>query len=261
MSLMSVRGMRVRRGARAVLDGVDLTVEPGEVVGLIGPNGAGKTTLLRAALGLMPAEGERTLGGAPVSGLTQAERARRVAYLPQARDVAWALSVARIVALGRLPHRAASAAAGPADHAAVSAAMARMDVAPLAERSAQTLSGGELARVLIARALAQETPLLLADEPTAGLDPAHQIGAMQAFATLAAEGRSVVVSLHDLGLAARWCTRLVLLSGGRVAAEGTAADVLSPERLDSVYGIIAYRAETPDGLILQPLGPSGDRCT
>ena len=254
MSLLSLAGLTVQLGRHRAVDGVDLSVLPGECVGLIGPNGAGKTTLMRAALGLLPAAGESALGGEALARLSQGERARRAAYLPQTREIAWALTVETLVTLGRLPHRPLGAARSGADRAAIEAAMARMEVAAFAARPAVTLSGGEQARVLLARALAQETPLLLADEPTAGLDPAHQIAAMETFAGLAREGRGAVVSLHDLGLAARWCTRLVLMDRGRVVADGPPAAVLTPERLAEVYGVHAYRAEVDGAPVIMALG-------
>jgi iron complex transport system ATP-binding protein len=131
--------------------------------------------------------------------------------------------------------------------------MARADVARFRDRPATELSGGEQARALIARALAQAAPLTLADEPTAGLDPAHQIAAMEAFAALAAEGRAAVVSLHDLGLAARWCSRLVLMQAGEVVADGPPEAVLTPDRLRAVYGVEVHLAREAEGLIVQPL--------
>ena len=254
MSLLGVSELSVTLGRHRAVDGVTLSVEPGECVGLIGPNGAGKTTLLRAALGLLPAGGARSLGGAALSTLPAAERARRAAYLPQAREIAWSLTVETIVGLGRLPHRGLGAGLSRADRAAIDRAMARMDVAGFAARPATTLSGGEHARVLLARALAQETPLLIADEPTAGLDPAHQIAAMETFAALAREGRGAVVSLHDLGLAARWCTRLVLMERGCVVADGPPDAVLTPERLAATYGVTAYRAEAGGAPVIMALG-------
>lgn len=243
-ALLDARDLSVRLGGRAVLSGASLRVGPGECVGLIGPNGAGKTTLMRAALGLVPHGGASSL-----AALAPAERARRAAWLPQSREIAWPVAVREVVALGRHPHPGDRAA----DGAAVAAAMARMSLGPLAARDATRLSGGERARVLIARALAQETPLVLADEPIAGLDPAGQIETMRLFASLAAEGRAVVVSLHDLGLAMRRCTRLVLLHQGRVAADGPPADVLTPARLRDVFGVRAHMAETADGPVLVPL--------
>lgn len=257
MTLLEVRALTARRDGLTALDGAALAVAPGEVVGLIGPNGAGKSTLMRAALGLIPAEGLRLLGGDPVAGLTPRERARRAAWLPQEREIAWPISVRTLVALGRAPWRSASAPLNAGDHAAIDAAMVATDVARFADRPATALSGGERARVLIARALAQQTPLVVADEPAAGLDPAHQIALMQAFRALAAEGRGALVSMHDLGLAARSCDRLVALSVGRVAASGTPAEVLTPARLSAIYGVTARIVDGPGGLSVAVTGLAG----
>ncbi|MGP1356847.1 ABC transporter ATP-binding protein [Roseicyclus sp.] len=248
MTLLSLGDLTVFRGECPVVDRATLSVGEGELVGLIGPNGAGKTTLLRAALGLLPHKGESSL-----ARLAPAERARRVAWLPQSREIAWPVAVRTLVMLGRVPHLAGGQRPGPEDETAVTEALAAMDLAGFGDRPATELSGGEQARVLIARALAQETPLILADEPTAGLDPGHQIGALRRFATLAREGRCVLVSLHDLGLAARHCTRLILMHRGRIEADGPPREVLSPERLATVFGIRAHLSEGPDGLVFQPL--------
>jgi len=253
VSLLAVQGLSATLGRRRVVDGATLRVGPGECVGLIGPNGAGKSSLMRAALGLIPAEGARTLGGEAAGRLSPVERARRAAWLPQEREIAWALSVEALVALGRGPWLRPGRGPGPADRAAVAAALARMDLTAFRARPATALSGGERARALIARALAQDAPLLVADEPTAGLDPAHQLSLMETFAGLAAEGRGVLASLHDLALAARWCTRLVLLDGGRVAAEGPPRAVLTPERLAAVYGIRARLDWDGEAPVVQPI--------
>ncbi|SEA84588.1 ABC transporter ATP-binding protein [Rubrimonas cliftonensis] len=237
MSLLALEGLSVSLGGRRVVDGVSLAVAPGDFVGLIGPNGAGKSTLMRAALGLLPAAGGRRLGGEDVARLSPPERARRAAWLPQEREIAWPVSVQTLVGLGRAPWRRPGAAFSEADRAAVADAMARADVARFADRPATALSGGERARVLIARALAQAAPLVMADEPAAGLDPAHQIALMETFSALAAEGRGVVASMHDLGLAARWCGRLALLDAGRLVAFGPPAEVLTEARLAAVYGV------------------------
>ncbi|MEX5726652.1 iron complex transport system ATP-binding protein [Rhodovulum iodosum] len=247
MTGLTLSHITVRRGPCPVVDDLSLALGPGECVGLIGPNGAGKTTLLRAALGLLPHAGTSSL-----ARLAPARRARIAAWLPQMREIAWPVSVATLVALGRTPHLAAG---GPsdADRQAVAAALDRMELSGFAPRIATRLSGGEQARVLIARALAQEAPILLADEPIAGLDPAHQISTMALFADLAREGRLVVTALHDLGLAARYCTRLVMLDRGRLVADGAPKDVLTEANLAHVFGVRAYQADTPDGPVFQPV--------
>lgn len=249
MNLLTLTDFGVKRGQYPILQGIKLAVGAGEVVGIIGPNGAGKTTLMRGALGLMPYSGHSSLAALPA-----AARARAAAWLPQAREIAWPVSVERLVTLGRIPHLGATQRAPEADRAAIARALERMDLGGFAARTATQLSGGEQARALIARALAQETPLLMADEPIAGLDPAHQIGTMQTFAAVAAEGHSVIVSLHDLGLAARWCSRLIVIDKGAVIADGPPRDVLTPALLHETFGIRAFVQDTDDGLVFQPMG-------
>jgi iron complex transport system ATP-binding protein len=244
MSLLTLTELTVRRGTCPVVDAVSLNIAPGECVGLLGPNGAGKTSLLRGALGLLPHR-----GGSSLTDLAPAIRARAAAFLPQGREIAWPVSVETLVALGRSPHGAADP-----DHPAVARALARMGLDGFRTRHATELSGGEQARVLIARALAQDTPLLLADEPVAGLDPEAQIRTMQVFADLAAEGRGVLVSLHDLGLAARHCTRLLMMHRGRLVADGAPREVLTDDRLAEVFGIRGFHAETAEGPVFQPMG-------
>lgn len=245
---LRLEGLCVRRGARTTLHAASLSLAPGECVGLIGPNGAGKTTLMRAALGLVPHGGQSSL-----ARLSPEARARAAAWLPQMREIAWPVSVEALVALGRTPHLGAARGPGPQDSAAVARALARMGLGGFAGRPATALSGGEQARVLIARALAQEAPLLMADEPIAGLDPAHQLSTMALFAELAREGRAVFVALHDLGLAARFCTRLVVMQAGRIVADGLPGAVLRPALLADVFNIRAFFAETGDGPVFQPL--------
>lgn len=242
MTLLSLDNLTVRRGTCPVVDHVSLTVQPGEFVGLIGPNGAGKTSLLRGALGLLPHEGRSSL-----ADLAPAARARAAAFLPQGREISWPVTVETLVALGRV-------ADGKGAAAAVDEALNRMALQAYRHRIATALSGGEQARALIARVLAQETPLVLADEPVAGLDPEAQIRTMEVFATLAAEGKAVITSIHDLGLAARHCSRLIMLHRGQLVADGTPAEVLTDQRLADVFGIKGFHADTPEGPIFQPTG-------
>ena len=248
MSVLSVQDLSVCLRARQVLSGISFDVAEGEMIGLIGPNGAGKTTLMRAILGLVAFKGRSSLAEiAPVA------RGRHAAWMPQAREIAWPVDVRTLVTLGRIPHMDTGAKASAQDAAAVTRALAHMGLEAFAERTATRLSGGEQARVLIARALAQETPLLMADEPVAGLDPRHQISTMTCFEELAQGGASVIVSLHDLGLAARHCTRLLVVHEGALVADGAPQSVLTPDLLRDVFGITAWTAMTEDGFVLQPL--------
>lgn len=248
MSLLSVHDLSVSLGSKCVVHGLTFDVGAGECVGLIGPNGAGKSTAMRAALGLIPALGTSNLRAMPPP-----IRARHAAWLPQIREIAWDVSVEVLVTLGRVPYRRFGAPLSDADRKTITAAMERTETREFADRSVDSLSGGEQARVLLARALAQEAPLLLADEPIAALDPAHQIATMETFAALAGEGKAVVTALHDLGLAARWCTRLILLDGGRIMADGPPDHVLTADRLRAVYGIDAFITKAEGGLIVEPL--------
>ncbi len=249
MNLLSLENLSVTLGGREVVSGVSLDIRAGEVVGLVGPNGAGKSSLIRAALGLVPSRGRSSLGA-----LSPEPRARAVAFMPQAREIAWPVSVEALVALGRVPWLPSRAALRPEDRAAVARALERLDLTGYAGRVVTHLSGGEQARALLARALAQETPLLLADEPIAGFDPAHQIATLRLFRALAADGRGVLLSIHDLGFAARYCDRLILMREGRVAAEGTPGEVLTEARLGEVFGVRCFRAETEEGPVLAPVG-------
>jgi iron complex transport system ATP-binding protein len=251
---IEARGVHVALGGREVLSGLDLAAHAGEVTAIIGPNGAGKSTLLRALAGILPVRaGSASLDDRAIADWQPQALARVLAYLPQERTVHWGLSARAVVALGRLPHQPLGAAETDADRAAVDAALAAMDVAHLADRAVPEMSGGERARVLVARALAQEPRTLLADEPAAGLDPAHQLALFRHFAALAAGGRTVVVALHDLSLAARFCHRIVLMQRGRSVAAGTPEDVLTVEQLAAVYGIKA-RYVTVDGVaVVLPL--------
>ena len=241
MKLLELEQLKVLRGSREVVQGASLSLSAGEVVGLIGPNGAGKTSLLRAALTLLPHQGRNSL-----AELSPELRALHAAYVAQGREIAWPVSVEQLITLGRAPHKRGHVAA-------VEAAIAALGLEAFRHRRATDLSGGEQARALMARALAQETPLLVADEPIAGLDPKGQIEMMELFARLGQEGRAVLVSIHDLGLAARYCTRLVLMERGRIVADGAPEAVLCDDLMARVFGISAYRAQTPQGMVFQPL--------
>lgn len=233
----------VTLGRRAVVQDVSARFAAGTLTGIVGPNGAGKSTLARAMLALVPATGRVLLDGQDVAATPRAALARQVAYLPQGQTLHWPLSVERLVGLGRLPHLAPMSRIANTDSAAIAHAMERADVLDLKDRIATELSGGERARALFARALAVEAPALIADEPLASLDPGHQIDVMELLRAEADGGALVIAVLHDLTMAARYCDRLLLVDGGTVVADGTPAEVLTAERLRSVYGIDA-RVET-----------------
>ncbi|ESR26447.1 ABC transporter ATP-binding protein [Lutibaculum baratangense] len=237
---LDVERVSLGRGGRQVLDGVSFSCERPALVGLIGPNGAGKTTLMRLVAGLArPGPGRVALDGKDTADMAGKERARRIAYLSQERSVSWPLACRDVVMLGRHPHRRPLAPPSPQDHEIVDRVMDELRIAPFAHRRIDTLSGGEKARVLIARALAQAPDVLLADEPTDALDPEHQIALMERLAQIARSGRLVMVTMHDLSLAARWCDRLIVLDRGRLKADGPPDETLTPQLLSEVYRIEA----------------------
>jgi iron complex transport system ATP-binding protein len=243
MVSLTLDNVGVTLGRRAVVQDVGAAFAAGTLTGIVGPNGAGKSTLARAMLALVPATGRVLLSGEDVAAIPRATLARKIAYLPQGQTLHWPLTVERLVGLGRLPHLAPMSKIAETDRAAIARAMERADVLGLKDRIATELSGGERARTLFARALAVEAPALIADEPLASLDPGHQIDVMELMRSEADAGALVIAVLHDLTMAARYCDRLLLIDGGRVAADGTPADVLTPDRLRAVYGIDA-RVET-----------------
>lgn len=224
----------------ALVKGVSLRLGPGEFVALLGPNGAGKTSLLRAILGLeAPSGGRATIDGDNTARLDPMTRARRVAYLPQIRPLAWPARVADVVALGRFSHGAASGRLRGADADAVARALNACDLVQLADRRADTLSGGELARMHCARAFAAEAPLLIADEPIAALDPRHQFTTLDLIAAFVKGGGGALVVLHDIQMAARYASRLIWMKDGGLVADGPPSETLTAARLRDVFGIDA----------------------
>jgi iron complex transport system ATP-binding protein len=235
-------------GARAALAGVSASFAAGTVTGIVGPNGAGKTTLLRAAIALLPpAAGSIRVRSKPLSAWPREALARALAYLPQGGNARWPMTALQVAMLGRLPHRLAFAPPAPGDLAAAEEALARCDAAAFAGRRMDALSAGERARVLLARALAVGAPVLLADEPAAFLDPAHQLRLMEVLREEARRGAAVVVTLHDLPLAARACDEILVLHQGAVAAAGKPAEALSDAVLARVFAIAAHRVADPEG--------------
>ncbi|MFP4520502.1 MAG: ABC transporter ATP-binding protein [Oceanicaulis sp.] len=238
MSALEVQALRVVLGGRTVVEIGRLVVAPGECVALVGPNGAGKSSLMRAVLGIAPAQGGVRLSGGALEDLSPAQRARRAAWLPQTREAAWAISGGDLAALGRFAFGGrAYDRLGAADRAAVDRALRRADAAHLKDRPVSTLSGGEQARLHLARALAAEAPLLLADEPGAALDPRHQLDAMAVLREEAGRGAGVLAALHDLSLAERFASRIVVLDEGRVAADAAPGEALSQDVLKRVFRV------------------------
>jgi iron complex transport system ATP-binding protein len=244
---LELEQVSVRLGERAIVHDVTLSLQPARLVALLGPNGAGKTTLLKAMAGLLPVRGSVRFGGQALAAFSRRQRAQHIGYLPQGHQVHWPLSARDVVALGRYPHGLADPARMSADHAkAVDAAMTRTDTMQFADQPVMTLSGGERARVMLARVLAGCPSILLADEPTASLDPRHQITVMQDLKAESRRGALVIAVTHDIALASRLADEIVLMHEGRIVAQGSPTDVLTNERLASVYGVSALR-QTVDG--------------
>jgi iron complex transport system ATP-binding protein len=249
--LLELHALRVDGPDGPLLAPIDLQVARGSVVAVCGPNGAGKSTLLKALLGLRPHAGRVCLGGRDTATMDGRERARRAAYVPQtAAGRGLGLRVVEVVAQGRFAHRPVLANASDADRAVIAATLERCGLTPLAQRWAHTLSGGEFARVLLARALATEAPLLVLDEPTAALDLAQTARFLALVRAHADAGGAAIMAIHDLDLAADHADRLLLLRAGQVLAHDTAAAVLTPDHLAAAYGCAvarrpAWRAAAP----------------
>jgi len=234
VSVLLADRIGVARGGRVILREVSLTAGPGDFIAVIGPNGAGKSTLLSALAGLIvPASGEVSLDGIPLPRFSRRDLARRRAYLPQNPICEWPLSVERLVALGLTAHLPALGPLPPAYENAVHDALADHDLSDRKEQPATTLSGGEFSRAMLARALVARPEVLIVDEPVTGLDPAHAFAAMARLSAWAAGGRTVIASLHDLTLAARYATRILALKQGRVAGEGN----LTAALIRDVFGV------------------------
>ncbi len=245
---LSFAGVSATYGGRAALSDVTAKFEHGKVTGIVGPNGAGKTTLLRAGLNLLSlAKGTVTVEDRALGDWSREALARAIAYLPQGGEAHWPLLARDLVMLGRLPYRGHFSSPSDADVQAVRDAMVRADVLGFAGRRVDELSAGERARVLFARALATKARILLADEPAAYLDPAHQLRLMALLREEAARGTAVAVTLHDLALASRHCDEILVLREGRVAADGPPETALSDATLAGVFGIAAQRTEDPAG--------------
>lgn len=231
-------GVSVKSGQKSLVSDVSIKIHAGEIVGLIGPNGAGKSTLLAALAGLnSKRQGEVLLEGKAIDKYSPGERAQRIGWMEQFAASHWPVSAEHLVTLGRLPYLSRWQGPGPEDQVIIERAMQATDCLAFRQQSVNTLSGGELTRVMLARVLASEPLIILADEPVAALDIGHQLQTMEQLTTYANNDRGCLVVLHDLALAARYCSRLYLMNASRIVAEGLPAEVLSRENLRDVYAV------------------------
>ena len=239
MTLLRADKISVRLGQVEIVKDASFTLARGELTVLVGPNGAGKTTLMRALDGLVPSQGTIEIEGRPLTQIPPRERARLMGYLPQGNVFYWPMPVEAIVGLGRYPHGDPFAAPTPADTVAVNEALAATATQAFAHRAVTTLSGGERARVALARALATQAPILLVDEPTVSLDVRHQLVVMELLRKAARNGGAVLAVVHDLSLAARFADRVLVMEKGRIIAQGRPAETLDPARIAEVFGVDA----------------------
>ena len=259
---ISAQGLTYEVDAKRLLDGVSLHADRGQLVGLVGPNGAGKTTLLRALAGILHCqEGVVRFRGVDVEHLSSTEVATGVALVPQIAPYTHGFNVIELVLMGRYPHLGRFQIEGREDARIARDAMRLTETEQFADRTLDTLSGGERQRVFIARALTQQPRVLLLDEPTTNLDVLHQLKVLDVVRRLVDDGLTAIAAIHDLNMAARYCDRLVLLSGGRVLAEGPPEQVLSPETMESAFGVRAavYRDPVTGSLAISLIGPADQR--
>jgi len=241
---LAISNLSVSKGSQQVLHSVSLSLNTGEMLAIVGPNGAGKTSLLKCLAGLEgDFSGEIRINSKPLAEFELRDLARTIAYLPQQHSLQWPLSVRHVVELGRLPHQGYRRQLARKDCDIVDNAMRLADVIHLADRTANELSGGELARVMLARTFATQASLLLADEPTAALDPYHQLHLMELLRLHCAQGGAAVLVMHDLNLAARYCDRILVLKEGSVVIDGEPGEVLTDQVLAEVYGVSVARFE------------------
>jgi iron complex transport system ATP-binding protein len=256
MNAIAAENLAVHLGGVPIVRGVSLHVATGEWVTIIGPNGAGKSTLLRATGGLLPAEGSVALFGTGVARLKSRHRARLVAMVPQTPVVPPGIRVIEYILLGRTPYIAPLGRESPHDLDVVTDVLDRLDLAPFADRPLETLSGGERQRVFLARALAQEAPLLMLDEPTTALDIGHQQDVLELVDGLRRDrGLTVLATMHELSIAGEYADRLVLLAEGRVVAEGTPEEVLTEALLAEHYGARVRVIPGEHGPLVVPIRP------
>jgi len=242
MPLLHGEHISVEIDGKMLLKDISFSLEKGELVGLIGPNGAGKSTLLKTLLGLLkPTAGDVRFQDSLLAHFPAEKRGRLLGYVAQGSICHWPMTVQKVVEMGRLPHQRLFRKQSVQDRLAIQDALDTFDVTHLQDRLVSTLSGGERARVMLARAFAGQPQVLFADEPTADLDPGHQLQVMNVLRAQSRAGFSIVVVLHDLNLAARYCDRLFLLENGCLRATGPSDDVLTPAHLNAAYAIEAVR--------------------
>ena len=236
--MISFQSLTAGYGTKHILQSLDANAKPGELIALIGPNGSGKSTLLKTLCGIItPSSGRITLNDKNIRDLSLKMRARNIAYLAQSREALPSMSVEEVVRLGRAPYRGSLGKISPEGEAAISSALSRTQSDVFKSRRFDSLSGGEQARVLLARALTVQAPVLLADEPIAALDPFYQLSMMEILKAEAASGKTVITALHDLSLAAQFADRIWMMHEGKIIASGTSEEALNAENLKRVFGI------------------------
>ena len=262
--VISARDVSCQVGAALLLDGVSLTADSAQLIGLIGPNGAGKSTLLRTIAGILSHDrGVVLLNGAEVGSLSPKEIASTLALVSQIAPYTHSFTSLELVLMGRYPHLGRFQIESKRDREIARGAMALTETEQLSDRTLDTLSGGERQRVFVSRALAQKPRVLLLDEPTSNLDILHQLKVLGLIRRLVDAGLTAIAAIHDLHMAARYCDRLVLLNGGRVAATGTPEQVLSVENIESAFGVrsAVYRDDRTGSLAISLIGPADERAT
>ncbi len=256
---LTVDRLSVALGEREILRDLSFEARRGEFLAVVGPNGAGKTTLLKAIACLSPLSGQIAWEGEPLNAMRAAARAKTLAYLPQGHIAHWPITAREVVTIGRAPFASSIARLGPADRDAIEVALEAVGAQTFADRPITELSGGERARIMVARALAVGAPLLLADEPVASLDPAHQLGVMNILSAQAREGRLVIAVSHDLLLAARYADRVLVLHAGKAKALGAPQETLTGEILRTVFDVEPLRLSAEGVSIEIPWEPAGPR--
>ena len=257
MISLTATDLSVRRGGRTIVHNAALRADGGELIAVIGANGAGKSTLLASLAGLLaPSSGTIELNQRALTSLPRVELARRRAYLPQNPRCEWPISVERLIALGLTPTLPAFGALPRAFETRVEAMLTQWDLLPQRHQAATTLSGGELARAMLARALVGDPDILIADEPISGLDPKHALDTLARLRSLARAGKLVIISIHDLTLAARYATRLLVIDRGRTAADGPPEEILTPALLRSVFEVEGCVSGSGNGAIVDYVAPT-----